>query len=380
MSEVLVFSRRIVTPDGVVAGAMMVREGHIDAIEPGASAPSGALDWLDDLLIPGLIDIHTDNLEKHFMPRPGTQWDSFGAALAHDAQCAAAGITTVFDSLSLSGAKNGLDRGEALPEMMSGVASARAAGALRAEHRLHLRCEVSNPHLMDLVEQHISNPALSLFSVMDHAPGQRTAGGLEGWRAKLLRQGKTASEIDVHLASMMENRDVAGSTRRRADIAAIARQSSIPLASHDDSSEAHVEEAARLGVTIAEFPVTLEAARHAKRHAMVNVMGAPNFVRGGSHGGNVSARDIAANGLLDALCSDYVPMSMIRAAFQLTLSPFAWDLPQAIDTVAGAPARMCGLRDRGELRPGLRADFLRVRMTDGWPVPVETWREGLRVA
>jgi alpha-D-ribose 1-methylphosphonate 5-triphosphate diphosphatase len=124
----------------------------------------------------------------------------------------------------------------------------------------------------------------------------------------------------------------------------------------------------------------LEAARHAKRHAMVNVMGAPNFVRGGSHGGNVSARDIAADGLLDALCSDYVPMSMIRAAFQLTLSPFAWDLPQAIDTVAGAPARMCGLRDRGELRPGLRADFLRVRMTDGWPVPVETWREGLRVA
>lgn len=375
-----VHSRRIVTPDGVIAGALVMRDGRIEAIEKSASQQGGALDWSDDLVIPGLIDIHTDNLEKHFMPRPGTRWDSFGAALAHDAQCAAAGITTVFDSLSLSGAKNGLDRGEALPEMMDAVLRAQAAGVLKSDHKLHLRCEVSNPHLMDLVAPHLANPTLALFSLMDHAPGQRTAGGLEGWRTKQMRQGHSAAEVDARLASMMENRDITGAPRRRADIAAIARQSSTPLASHDDSSEAHIEEAARLGVSIAEFPVTIEAARHAVVHSMVNVMGAPNFVRGGSHGGNVSARAIAAEGLLGALCSDYVPMSMIRAAFHLTTAPFDWGLPRAIDTVAGAPARMCGLFDRGELRPGMRADFVRVRMADGWPVPVETWREGVRVS
>ena len=380
MTETRFFSNRIVTPDGVVSGEMVIQGGRIVSVDARGSEPRHALDWADDIIIPGLIDIHTDNLEKHFMPRPGTRWDSFGAALAHDAQCAAAGITTVYDSLSLSGAKNGLDRGEALPEMMEAVSRAAAAGALKADHRLHLRCEVSNPYLMDLVAQHIDNPALALFSVMDHAPGQRNAGGLEGWRTKWRRQGKSEAEIDAQLAETMERRDTANAPRRRAEIAAIAQKAALPLASHDDSCEAHIEEAASLCVTIAEFPVTMEAARHAARHNMINVMGAPNFVRGGSHSGNVSARDIASEGLLHALCSDYVPMSMIKAAFQLTEAPFAWSLPRAMDVVAGAPARMCGLSDRGELRSGLRADFVRVRVLSDWPTPVEVWREGIRVA
>lgn len=380
MSTATIFSRRIVTPDAVVTGELHLEHGRIIAIVAGGSASAGAHDWGDDIIIPGLIDIHTDNLEKHFMPRPGTRWDSFGAALAHDAQCASAGITTVYDSLSLSGAKNGLDRGDALPEMIGAVVEAQSAGALKSDHKLHLRCEVSNPELMDLIEPHLGNPLLALFSVMDHAPGQRTAGGLSGWREKHRKGGKSEAEIDAHLAELLKWRDLGGADARRATVADLARRAGLPLASHDDSSAAHVDEAATLGATISEFPVTMEAARRARERGMVSVMGAPNFVRGGSHGGNVSARDIAREGLLDALCSDYVPMSMIRAAFQLAEAPFGWPLPRAIDTVAGAPARMCGHSDRGELRAGLRADLVRVRLADGWPAPVETWVEGRRVA
>ena len=370
---------RIVTPSGVVEGTMVFEGDTIVSV--GSAGSDGAMDAEGDLIIPGLIDIHTDNLEKHLMPRPGAQWDSAGAAMAHDGQMATAGITTVFDSLSLSGMKNGLDRGEALKLMVGGMEDAEHAGALRIDHLLHLRCEVTNPEIQTLIEPHLGTPRLKMLSVMDHTPGQWQSGSLEAWKQKQLKRGRTREEIEANLQTSMSWRDLDGADARRRLIAELGRAHDIPVASHDDATADHIETAVGLGCQIAEFPVSYEAAEAAKAKDMVTVMGGPNFVRGRSHGENASARKVAEAGQLDALCSDYVPLSMIRAAFMLAEAPFSWPLEKAIATVTAEPAKMAKLHDRGTLEAEKRADFVRVHYQPGhWPVIKEVWSKGCRAA
>ncbi len=378
--EQRIFSRNIVTPDGLVAGEAVLRDGVVLAVEAKGSASPLAQDWDADWLIPGLVDIHTDNLEKHYQPRPGALWDAYGAALAHDGQCASAGITTVLDSLSLHGRKEGLDRKEALGPMIAGMDAAQADGALRAEHLLHLRCEVTNPELLTLLEPHADNPRLKLLSVMDHTPGQRQTTNVEALQSRMVAAGRTEAEIEEMIARRHAGRDPSVAHANRRSVVAFAREYGVPICAHDDATAEQVDEAHEDGCVIAEFPVTLEAAQRSKAYGMAICMGGPNFVRGGSHSGNLAARECAENDVLDILASDYVPLSMLRSAFML-IDDFGWTPQKALATVAAGPARSLGLTDRGEIAPGQRADLVRIaRRTGGWPVPAEVWRQGLRVA
>ena len=367
MTETRIFSDQVITPTGQIAAELVLRDGVIAAVEARASAPAGAIDWTGDVLIAGLIDIHTDNLEKHYQPRPGALWDAYGAALAHEGQCVTAGITTVLDSLSLHGRKDGLDRKDALGPMIGGMDQAQLDGALRADHLLHLRCEVTNPELLNLLEPHADNPRLKLLSVMDHTPGQRQTANVDRLQERMAAAGEL-------------NGDPGVTYDNRRKVVAFAREYGVPLAAHDDETLEHVEEAHDDGCVIAEFPVTLTAARRARELGMFVAMGAPNFVRGGSHSGNLSARESAQAGVLDILASDYVPLSMLRSAFML-IDDLGWAPQAAMATVSSAPARSLGLKDRGEIAAGQRADLVRVsRRSQGWPVPVEVWRQGVRVA
>lgn len=378
--EQRIYSENIVTPGGLVRGEVVVSGEVILAVEPRAGASTGALDWGVDWLIPGLVDIHTDNLEKHYQPRPGALWDAYGAALAHDGQCASAGITTVLDSLSLHGRKEGLDRKEALAPMIAGMDAAQADGALRAEHLLHLRCEVTNPELLSLLEPHADNARLKLLSVMDHTPGQRQTANVEALEARMVAAGRNEAEIGEMLARRHAGRDPGVAPSNRRSVVAFAREYGVPICAHDDATPEHVDEAHEDGCVIAEFPVTLDAALRSKSYGMAICMGGPNFVRGGSHSGNLSARECAEHDVLDILASDYVPLSMLRSAFML-IDDLGWAPQKALATVAATPARSLGLNDRGEIAPGQRADLVRVaRRTRGWPIPAEVWLRGLRTA
>jgi alpha-D-ribose 1-methylphosphonate 5-triphosphate diphosphatase len=380
MCEIRIYSNSIVTPEGLIGGEVVVRDGEIFAVDGRAGPSVSALDWTGDILIPGLIDIHTDNLEKHYQPRPGALWDAYGAALAHDGQCASAGITTVLDSLSLHGRKEGLDRKAALGPMIGGMDTAQRDGALRADHLLHLRCEVTNPELLSLLEPHADNPRLKLLSVMDHTPGQRQTSNVAGLQARMVAAGRTETEIEEMMARRHSGRDPSVAQANRQSVVAFAREYGVPLCAHYDATLEHVEEAHADGCVIAEFPVTLDAARAAQGYGMAICMGGPNFVRGGSHSGNLSARECAEHDMLDILASDYVPLSMLRSAFML-IDEFGWAHEKALSTVAAGPARSLGLTDRGEISAGQRADMVRVsRRTNGWPVPVEVWRQGRRIA
>lgn len=370
--EQVLTNARIVGREFAFTGTVHVMGGRIVALDDGRSHVRSAVDFEGDLLLPGFVDVHTDNLERHLEPRPGVAWPGLAALIAHDRQMLAAGITTVLDSLCVGDQQRGCARRPGLlPETLEALRRAEADGLLRAQHFLHLRCEVSSDEVIPTFAAMADDPRLRLVSLMDHTPGQRQWADLAAWR----RRYRDLSE--EQLATIRTRRSAAPpGVAERGEIAQLCRQRGLTLASHDDTTADHIAEARALGVTVSEFPTTAEAARAARAAGMRVVMGAPNIVLGGSHSGNVSAREVLAAGLVDGLASDYVPTSLLQACFLLH-ELLGLGLPAAVAAVSAKPAAMLGLDDRGEISPGRRADMLRVRMCGSLPVVGAVWREGV---
>jgi alpha-D-ribose 1-methylphosphonate 5-triphosphate diphosphatase len=332
---------------------------------------------MGDWLLPGLVEVHTDNLEKHLVPRPGVLWNAHSAMVAHDTQCAAAGITTVLDSVVIGDMDRGGARSRVQHDSIAALHECRDEGLLRIEHRLHLRCEVAAPDIVDVLERYIDDPLLALVSVMDHTPGQRQWRDLAKYRRYAERHGAVPdaeyAELVAHLSAAQQRH----AAPHRAAIVAAAHARGIPLASHDDTEVEHVQQAKDEGMALAEFPTTVAAAEAARAAGIGIIMGGPNLVQGGSHSGNVSAAELAQRDLLDVFSSDYVPASLLQSAFLLH-ERGGWALPKAVATVSRNPARAVAIADRGEIAPGKRADFIRVRASAGMPVVIGTWCAGRR--
>ncbi len=379
-NELLLTNARIVTENEVFTGTLKVRNGLISTLERGNTSITGARDCQGAYLIPGLVELHTDNLEKHFSPRPGVIWPSHPAVLTHDAHIVSSGITTVFDALSVGDVVDDSNRLAHLRTLIDALAETRKAGMLRADHLLHLRCEVSFGETLKLFEDLVDHPLLQLVSVMDHTPGQRQFVREDKYRQYYQgKHGLSDSEMDTFTRKRKESA-LLHSDRNRKAIVAICQARGIPLASHDDATLAHVMESAEFGMSIAEFPTTLEAAKASHEHGLRVLMGAPNIVRGGSHSGNIAAADLAAAGVLDILSSDYYPASMLDAAFRLAaMEDNNYDLARAIATVTATPARSANLHDRGLIEPGKRADLVLVEPRGQLPVIHNVWRSGERV-
>ncbi len=378
MIEQVFRNAAIVLPDEIVHGSLRLRDGIIADLAPGPSALGE--DCGGDTLIPGLVELHTDHIEGHYLPRPKVRWNIMAAIQAHDAQIATSGITTVFDALRVGMDEDALLGSDDMRAMAAAIAAASDGGRLRAEHYIHLRCEVSAPDVLPSFAAIAGHPLIRLASLMDHSPGQRQFVDLATYTSYYKRRLNLSNEAFALFCERRIAESAANSGPNRRGIAALCRAAGIALASHDDATAAHVDEAVGLGITLAEFPTTLEAARAAHRAGLRVLMGAPNIVRGGSHSGNVSAGDLLADGLLDILSSDYVPFSLIQAAFALA-DAGTIPLPAAIRLVATNPAAAARLDDRGAIAVGLRADVVRVRTaTDLPPVVAGVWREGRRVA
>jgi alpha-D-ribose 1-methylphosphonate 5-triphosphate diphosphatase len=191
-------------------------------------------------------------------------------------------------------------------------------------------------------------------------------------------KNRSEHEIEEITAGLKEKQRKHAAENRRL-VVRVCRDLHIPLASHDDATELEILEGLEEGVTIAEFPTTLEAARKARECDLRIVAGAPNLVRGGSHSGNVSAAGLAKEGLLDALSSDYVPAGLLHGAFILWQNGY-FPLPEAVAKVSANPAEMVYLDDRGQIAPGMRADLVRVTMCESQPLVRTVWRQGKRVS
>lgn len=368
----------IVLPDEVVTGSVHVVDGAIVAIDSGASQVGEDLGG--DYLIPGLVELHTDHLENHYRPRPGVYWNPLGALQAHDVQIAGSGITTVFDAVRIGSDPEMPGMGDHVQVLVDAIAAGVADGRLRADHLIHLRCELPAHDVVNDFERFCNLPLVKLASVMDHTPGQRqyqTVGKYIEYYKK--RMGFTDEEMDAFIAERHAEQALYSDKHRKA-IVKRGLTAGIAFASHDDATDAHVAESVADGVSIAEFPTTMIAAEHSHQAGLAVLMGAPNVVRGGSHSGNIAAVDLAKEGCLDVLSSDYVPGALILAAFQLPALAGNVTLPEAIRMVSATPAKAAKLDDRGEIVIGKRADLVRVRMHGDMPVIKGVWRQGQRVS
>lgn len=379
-TELVLTNARVVLDDAVIQGTVVARDGLIVAVDRGVSHIGGAVDLDGDYLLPGLVDLHTDNLEKHFQPRSGVTWDGVAAAIAHDGQIASSGITTIFDSLTIGAAAGWDIRAEMIEPMLRGLDHARDHCMLKVDHRLHLRCEVTHPAIEAIFEAHAAAHDVAMMSLMDHAPGDRQSPDIDVYRERYLKIFQAdAARVDDHINRLVDaSREIAPGNRRT--LAQRAQAAGIPLATHDDATLAHVQEAVDLGAAFTEFPTTREAAVAACDLGLPTLMGTPNLMRGGSHSGNIAAGELAAAGLLELLASDYIPASLLKGAFRLTEPPVEMPLWQAIAMVTSRPAAVAGLLDRGRVAIGLRADLIRVKPIDRRPIVRGVHVAGERVA
>ncbi len=373
----------IVLGDEIVSGSLKVLNGKIDSISSGGTSTQDAIDFEGDYLIPGLVEVHTDNFERHLMPRPKVSWAEVPALLAHDAEVAAAGITTVLDALGVGEADAESVRGQSWQRVLLAIDTCTDRRLLRSDHHLHVRCELPAPNTIELFEPFHGHPRLSLISVMDHTPGQRQWEDIE--QARTYFTGKKGWSHDKFSDKVLNAAALQAqySAPHRRYFVDYCRTHAIHLASHDDTTVEHVLQAHVEGASTSEFPTTLLAARAAHERGLLTVMGAPNVVRGGSHSGNVAAAELARQGLLDILSSDYVPASLLTAVLRL-VDDGILTLPQAIATVTSKPAQAIGMADRGRIAPGLRADLVRVHMAalqgqNRHAVVRTVWREGQQV-
>ena len=379
MTETILANAMLVLPDAVTPGCVVLRDGVIAEIGTGRGLPKGAFDCAGDLLAPGLIELHTDNLERHIEPRPKVAWPHSDAIIAHDAELCSVGITTVFDALRVGsiGSSGRSDYREYARALADEILAMRARDGFRISHYMHLRAETCSETLLDELARFGPEDRVGIVSLMDHTPGERQFRDISKLRDYVRKKhGLSEAEFLAHVAQEQALKARFGAAHE-AGIVAAARRYGAVLASHDDTTAEQVAVSQAHGVKFAEFPTTFEAAKACHERGIAVMMGAPNLIRGGSHSGNVAAQDLAEAELLDIVSSDYVPAALLSAA--LILGDIWGDVARGIATVTAAPARVVGLADRGRIAVGLRADLILAHRIERTAALRGVWVKGLRV-
>ena len=362
----------VVLRDLVVHGGSVVIEDGCIAAVCDDSGGGAVVDLHGDWLIPGLVDLHCDALEKEVEPRPGIRFPLPFAVANADKRNAAAGITTVYHALSFAQDELGIRDVSVAGDIVRAVHGFRPHGLV--DNRTHLRYEITDPAGAPVIAALIEAGEVELVSFMDHSPGQGQYKTIEAYRDYLVKTYHRAP-ADAERMAREKIATRADAMPRVEVLARCARQRGVRLASHDDDDENKLRSMAALGVSVAEFPVTIAAAALARSVGIATVFGAPNVVRGGSQSGAVKAADAVMAGVADCLCADYAPAAMLAAVFRLP-GVCGVSLPDAVAMASANPAQAVGLTDRGSIEVGCRADLVAVREIAGCPQATMTWCRG----
>lgn len=373
---------KIALPDRVLEnGSLRIEDGLIVEIIEG-SAPDGVPSLRGLTLIPGMIDLHGDMLERDVQPRPTARFPSEIGIIELDKRLAGAGITTAFAAISFAWRQNDLRSQESAIDMIEAIN--RLNDETLVDMYVHARFEVTNPDTAPILNDLLERRQVQLVSIMDHTPGQgqykdvdRYLGFMQKWLGADL--DTLGDYKQIILDKMKENIEANAGQERDWDIVRqvmrVAQAHGIPVASHDDDTPEKVALQAEIGVSISEFPVTQEAAQAARDHNMKIIMGSPNAYRGKSTSDNLSAMDAIRAGLVDILATDYYPAAMLHTAFKLA-STGEMPLHQSIKLVSTNPAEAIGLTDRGSIEVGKSADLVLVHEDEQLPRVRGTLRLG----
>ncbi len=358
----------LILPDITLSDAwLLVEDGIISAygIRPNPHPNAPSIDCHGAYIMPGIIDLHCDTIEKMVQPRPGVHIDTHVALHITDRLMMSSGITSEYHSLSLDDAEFGVRNEHFIREFLELIAAHNHTTSAR--HYVHARVEVSSERGAESLRSIIDHPLVKLVSIMDHSPGQGQYPTDELFRAYVAKTtGRDDAEIDSIIAKKHELRERIPDNINR--VIELSRNAHIPIATHDDDSEAKVINWVDRGISISEFPTTLVAAAAAHQHGMLVGMGAPNVLRGKSSGGNVSAIDAIKAGYVDWLCSDYYPAAMLPSAFKLANAGIM-SLSDAINMITYNPARSVGIENEyGAIHVGLRADLIVVQQHQQTPL------------
>ena len=351
---------------------LIVEDGCIKTY--GSIVPRGReINCNGAMILPGLVDLHGDALEKEIEPRPGVYFPIEMALRQIDLRCACNGITTAFHAISFAGDELGIRNPAMAEEIVNSLH--KHARDLRADHRLHCRYEITDVESLGRVRSLVESRSVSLLSFMDHTPGQGQFRSVESYHNFLK---KTYSTDASALEEMTRRKQDAGkgSFERITTMSESAREAGVCLASHDDDCIEKINALHEQGVRISEFPINLETALHARDKGWSAMVGAPNLMRGKSSGNGLSAEEGLRHGVADILVSDYSPAAMLPALFR-AVDIGLMDLPTAVSLASRNPARAVGLDDRGEIKEGLRADLIAVRWANTLPIVENVWKEGV---
>ena len=362
MNKLYLTGARVVLPDAVIEdGAVLIEGDIIAAINPASANGAQSVDLRGKTLIPGMIDLHCDSLEKEVEPRPNVHFPLDFACAQADKRNAAAGITTVYHALSFANEELGVRNNHFAASVARAVHAWNPHGLV--DNRVHCRYEVTDPTAPEILLELMAGDEMHLLSVMDHSPGQGQFKDIAAFRDYLAR---TYKKSEAELDTLLENKlaQAEGAIDRIKQLISAAKLRNIHIASHDDDTVQKVETLHGLGVGISEFPINMESARAAHSRGMSTVFGAPNILRGKSQSGSIRALDAVIAGVVDCLCADYHPATLIVAVFRLPeLANIS--LADALRLVSANPAKAAGLADRGEIAVGKRADLVSVAHING---------------
>jgi len=375
MKTYLTNARLILAESIIEDASLLIDNGDIIAISPESVDDAEVIDLKGQMLMPGIIDLHCDALEKEVEPRPNVHFPLDFACAQADKRNAAAGITTVFHALSFAHEELGVRNNEMAASVARAVNDWRPHALV--DNRVHCRYEITDETGLPILKQLLVEGAMQLISMMDHTPGQGQFKDMAAYRDYLtLNYKKTADEVNVIIERKLEA--ATGAFARMEQLAMAAHAAGISVASHDDDSAERIETMSGIGADISEFPITLEAAQAARAEGMSTIFGAPNILRGKSQSGSMKAIEAIHAGVADCLCADYAPASLITSIFRIPeLSEL--DLPAAVRMVTRNPARAARLDDRGEIAIGKRADLIAVAQPGGVPQVTDVWSNGHRV-
>lgn len=374
--KICLTNARVILADEVIDdGAVVIDDGLISAICPDTCGNAHEISLAGQWLMPGMVDLHCDAIEKEAEPRARVLFPLPFACLNIDRRNAAAGVTTPYHAMSFAHAEWGVRNNETAAALVRAVAAFRRDALV--DNRIHVRYEITDVSAMPFVMSLLDEGLVDLLSLMDHTPGQGQFRHLDTYVAYMMSNHGSSREEAERVAEEKQRARV-GADERVLEIMARAKQCRVPTASHDDDDAQRVATMKQLGASMSEFPIDLDTARAAHGAGLATIFGAPNVMRGGSQSGNMRAIDAIRAGVADCLCADYAPATML-AAVTAMVDRDGIDLPAAVRLVTQGPARAAGLEDRGEIAVGKRADLVSVGSAGGQAAVTGTWVAGRQV-
>ncbi len=371
MCDICIKNARIILPEKVLTGSVAITAGRISRIYEGSPDyhEGQEIDAEGLYLMPGIIDMHSDAIEKEIQPRPNTLLPVHMAFHELEKRLASSGITTMYHSLSLSN-EWGVRDSEMVSVVIDNINSYKKNLSM-INHKIHLRYEITYLDGADILLDLIRSNSIDLMSYMDHTPGQGQFKDDEAYKRFTIKTyGRIDSDFETYLKNSAELRNKID-WNKLMNIALEAKEKGIALASHDDDNYGKIDTLIDCRGSISEFPINIETAIYAKNKGIYVCVGAPNIIRGKSHSSNMRAIDAVRAGACDIICSDYIPGAMLPAA--LAVAKENGDLPGAARMVSQNPAAALGIdKDLGSIEEGKIADMILFDICGGYPVIMKT--------